>query len=102
MARFITGLFGSKQTSPPATALRVNTSLQGVPIALLLGGKQRLAGNLIDYFGFTALDASSSGGGGKGGIGGAFGKGQSGQYDYFTSFIMGLCQGPILYVDGMW
>ena len=63
MARFFTGLFGSKkQTSPPATSLRLNTSLQGVPIALLLGGGQRIAGNLIDYFGFNYINAPTSGG----------------------------------------
>src|SRR5579872_192056 len=102
MARFITGLFGSKQTSPPATALRVNTSLQGVPIALLLGGAQRLAGNLLDYFNFNYQNASSSGSGGKGGLGASVGKGQSGSYDYFASFIIGICEGPVDFINGMW
>lgn len=100
MSRFVSGLFGAKQTSPPATALRVNTSLQGVPIALLLGGAQRLAGNVIDYFDFFYQNASS--GGGKGGVGAAVGKGQSGSYNYFTSFIIGVCQGPIAYFSDMW
>ena len=101
MARFLTGLFGSsKQTSPPATSMRVNTSMQGVPIALLLGGANRLAGNLIDYYGFNYQNVPSSGGG-KGGISGG-GKGQSGNYNYFASFIIGVCEGPIAGYTGMW
>jgi hypothetical protein len=83
VARFFSGLFGnSKQTQPPATALRVNTALQGVPIALILGGSSRLAGNLIDYYNFFYQNAPS----GQGGKGGAFaagtGKGNSGHYIY--------------------
>src|SRR5579872_7230946 len=93
MARFITGLFGSKQTQPPATALRVNTSLQGVPIALVLGGANRIAGNLLDYFNFHYQNAPTQGG--KGGLFAAgTGKGNSGQYIYFVSFILGFCEGP--------
>ncbi len=95
MARFFSGLFGnSQQTQPPATALRVNSSLQGVPIALLLGGANRLAGNLLDYFNFTYQNAPTQGGG-KGGLFSAgTGKGNSGQYVYFVSFILGICEGP--------
>ena len=95
MARFFSGLFGnSKQTQPPATSLRVNSALQGVPIALILGGASRLAGNLMDYFNFFYQNAPSS----QGGKGGAFaagtGKGNSGQYVYFASFLVGICEGP--------
>jgi hypothetical protein len=94
VARFLSGLFGSnKQTQAPATSLRVNTSLQGVPIAIFLGGKARLSGNVLDYFGFLATSAPSSSGG-KGGVTGG-GKGQSAGYTYSTSFIMGICEGPI-------
>jgi Putative phage tail protein len=102
VARILTGLFGSsQQTSPPATALRVNTSLQGVPIALVLGGANRLAGNLIDYYGFFYQNAPAAAGG-KGGIGGGGSKGQSGNYNYFTSFIIGLCEGPIHQLNSFW
>lgn len=101
MARFFTGLFGGKQqTSPPATSLRINTSLQGVPVALLLGGAQRIAGNLIDYFNFFYQNAPSSGGG-KGGVTGG-GKGQGGNYDYFASIVIGLCEGPIAGSGRFW
>lgn len=100
MARFLTGLFGSStQTSPPATALRVNTSMQGVPIALILGGASRMAGNLLDYYNFNYQNAPSSGGGKGGATGG--GKGQTGNYDYFASFIIGICEGPIVGFRGL-
>ncbi len=100
MGRFLNGLFGAQQTSPPASSLRVNTSLQGVPIALLLGGQTRVAGNLIDYYGFNYQNAPSSGGGKGGATGG--GKGQTGNYNYFASFVIALCEGPISDVRSMW
>jgi len=95
VARFLTGLFGTKQTQPPATSLRVNTSLQGVPIALILGGKNRLAGNIIDYYGFNWQQAPASSGGSKGGVFGGGGKGQSGNYNYFVTFLLAICEGPV-------
>ena len=103
MARFFNGLFGSSQnTQPPATSLRVNSSLQGVPVALILGGANRVAGNLLDYFNFNYQNAPQA----QGGKGGVFspgsGKGNSGQYVYFTSFILGLCEGPIAAITGIW
>jgi hypothetical protein len=96
MARFLTGLFGSnKPTQPPATSLRVNTSLQGAPIPLLLGGQQRLGGNLIAYFQFFFQNTPpSGGGGGKGGVFGSGGKGQGGNVNYFVSVIIGIAEGP--------
>lgn len=94
MARYITGLFGnSKQTQAPATALRVNTSLQGVAIPILLGGQQRFAGNLIDYYGFFSTPAPSSSGGGKGGSGSGGGKGGSSGNNYFVTFLMAISEG---------
>lgn len=97
MSRFIKGIFGGQTQSPPATALRVTTSLQGVAIAIILGGQGRMAGNLIDYFGFAS---HGGGGGGKGGIAGG-GKGQS-QTSYSTSFILAVCEGPIAAFTGNW
>jgi hypothetical protein len=90
VARFFTGLFSGPQTAPPATALRVNTSLQGVPIALLLGGQQRLAGNLIDNYNFNNQSVKS----GKGGTVASLFKGQ-GQTEYFSTFLLALGEGPL-------
>lgn len=105
MAKFFTGLFGSaKQTQAPAISLRVNTSLQGVAIPILLGGCQRLAGNLIDYYGFESQQQPSGGsGGGKGGItGGGGSKGASGSYVYSVTFALAICEGPIDEIGAMW
>lgn len=93
MGRFLSGLFGGKQKSAPAAALRVQTSLQGVPIPILLGGQARLASSLIWYGAFTYSSAKQQGG--KGGSTGGGGKGQSGSYIYSASFLSGLCEGPI-------
>lgn len=98
MANFLGSLFGSKKaTQQPATALRLNTSLQGAVIAVILGGSNRLGGNIIDYFNFNYQAASSSGsGGGKGGVfSGGSGKGGGNGYNYFASFIVAVCEGPV-------
>jgi hypothetical protein len=105
MARVTNYLFGNTMpTQAPATALRINTALQGVPIPLALGGVNRLAGNIIDYNGFVAVPASSSsgGGGGKGGIGGSGAKGASGQYYYYANVVQALCEGPIRGLQNLW
>lgn len=91
MSRFFSSLFGSQTaTTPPASGLRVNTSLQGVPIALILGGQMRMSVNLIDYYGFKA-SSTSQGGGGKGGL---FAP-SSTQTVYSATVVMAICEGPI-------
>ncbi|TAK97550.1 MAG: hypothetical protein EPO08_21160, partial [Rhodospirillaceae bacterium] len=93
MARVISGIFGPNGPSaPPATALRISTALQGIPIPWLLGGQQRLALNLIDYFDLLAAPAVTPGG--KGGVGSGGTKGSGGQYFYSVSFVGGICEGP--------
>ncbi|MGH6982295.1 MAG: hypothetical protein ACREFC_13910, partial [Stellaceae bacterium] len=70
-------LFGGGRVNdrtPPATSLRVQTSLDGQPIAIVYG-RQRVAGNLVWYDGFKSSGGGGKGGG-KGGIAGG-GKGQS-------------------------
>ena len=83
------GLFSSGRVNnpqPPATSLRVTTSLQGQSRPIVYG-QTRIAANLIDYAGFKATAVSNSSGG-KGGLVGSGGKGgNSGQYDYQTSVI---------------
>lgn len=98
MARFIQGIFDSDQISAPATSLRINTSLQGTPIALILGGQQRIAGNIIDYYN---LDYTNyNGPGGKGGTLASI-KG-TGNYAYTVTFILGICEGPVANAVGIW
>lgn len=96
----LTGLFGARgqQTVQPAVALRVTSSLQGVPIPWLLGGQQRLAGNLIEYGGFTSTPTKT----GKGGLFRGSGSG----FVYSTSVMLALCEGPdiaeipFMYING--
>lgn len=93
MARIFTGLFGgTQQTQAPATALRVTQSLQGVPIAILLGGQNRMAANITDYVGFVSYNIQApGGGGGKGGIGGGGGGGA--ETVYFVTFNAAVGEG---------
>ena len=77
-----------------ALALTIQQSSYGTPLALLYG-TNRVYGNLMWYGAFQQI-LVSSGGGGKGGVvgGGGKGGGQS-QYNYYASFDIGLCEGPI-------
>lgn len=99
MARFFQSLFGGqKATTPPASALRIDTSLQGTPIAIVLGGQTRVAGNLIDYYGFNSQNQSASGGG-KGSL---FSGGGATETVYYATLIIGICEGPIAAIPTMW
>lgn len=93
-------------TSPQAaTGLRIQSSMQGHAIPLLLAGQQRFAGNIIWYGDFQAITVDSSpGGSGKGSVGGGGGKGSSGAvtYTYKTAFIMALCEGPVSDILSVW
>lgn len=82
----------------PQAALRVQTALQGQPIAVLVGGKNRLACNLIDYTDFRALPQSS--GGGKGFA--ISGKGAPASYNYEAAVVCAICEGPITSIDAVW
>ena len=98
MGRFLAGLFGlgGKQTQQPAAALRVQSSIYGAPIPLLVAGQQRLASNLL-WFGHntSVTQSSSGGGGGKGGdFFGNAGTGSTSQF-YYASIVFGICEGPV-------
>jgi hypothetical protein len=96
-------------TQPPqaATTLRLQTSVLGRAVAIGWG-KQRVVGNLIGYWDFTATPVwqqQQTGGGGKGPSGGG-GKGTGGaqvtSYTYSAAVAIGLCEGPISNVTSMW
>ncbi len=92
-------LFGSgnkTQSTPPATSLRIQTSLEGkaIPIGW---GQARLAGNLIWYGDFRAVAQST--GGGKGGL---FAPPSGVSYVYYASCIFALCSGPIDSMQRAW
>ncbi|MGH6936875.1 MAG: phage tail protein [Methylocella sp.] len=75
---------------PHYTGLQIQTSSNAVPIAVIWG-TAKIAPNVIWTGGFYSV-AQYNKQGGKGGGGG----GQQLQgYEYFTSFAMGICEGPI-------
>jgi hypothetical protein len=81
------------QSSNPAfvwkyTGLNIQTSSSAVPITILYG-TNRLAPNAIWTGGFYAVPQYQKGGGKGGGNGPVQG------YTYYTSFLMGLCEGPL-------
>jgi Putative phage tail protein len=90
-----------RQSSNPAsipeyTGLQIQTSSSAVPITIIWGAN-KTAPNAIWTGGFTAVQQSQSGGGGGGkGGGGAQG------YNYFTGFIMAVCEGPIIEPGVIW
>jgi hypothetical protein len=96
----MSGIFrnGPKPVINVLGGMRVQTSLQGLPIALIYG-RTRSAGNLVDYDDFIARPVT---GGKKGSGGGGSGKKGGGQFDYGAAIIMGLCQGPITRVGAIW
>ena len=93
--------------TPPATSLRVQSSVLGSakPIGW---GQNRLSGNLLWYGNFVAVPHTTQSGGsaGKGAVtGGGGGKGGSGStttYTYNTGVLLGLCEGPISAVLNAW
>jgi hypothetical protein len=81
-----------RQSSNPAavweySGVQIQSSSNAVPITILYG-TNRLAPNAIWTGGFYAIPQYQKDGG-KGGRGPLQG------YNYFTSFLMGLCEGPI-------
>lgn len=103
-------LFGSPNQSvnspqPPASGLRIQSSLEGM-VRPLVWGLVRLACNLIWYGDFEAhpvfTSQGSGSGGGKGGDGGSNAGSVNVSYTYSASLALGLCEGPILGVESMW
>jgi hypothetical protein len=105
VSNFIIGPSASarrRRTPSPATALRVQSSANGLPRPFGYG-QARIAGNLIWYGNFTPTFVTQ-GAGGKGGGAGAGGKGTpgGGNYVYSTGVAFGLCEGPIAGVLQAW
>ncbi len=77
--------------------LRIQSSSQGEPIALVYG-ETRVPSNLLWYGDFTAVPHTTSQSGGKGG-----GVTQENTtFTYTTGIIFGLCEGPIYGVGTVW
>lgn len=102
MGRFVTGLFrGGKPSSPPATSLRAQSSIYGLPVPVLIAGQQRIGSVLIWYGGLFSVNESTPGaGGGKGGF--FVGSGQGTSQYYYASIDFALCEGQIAGVKAIW
>jgi len=78
-------------------ALKLQSSAYGVTIPVI-GGVNRIAGNLIWYGDFKAIPhTSTQGGGGKGGV-----KVTNTSYTYSASVLMGVCQGRVGAIARVW
>ncbi len=80
---------------PDYTGLQLQTSVNTLPIPIILG-RTKVAANVIWYANFQTH--GSSGGGGKGGI---FKSPTSG-YTYSADLIMALCEGPVSGIGIIW
>ncbi|MBV9861879.1 MAG: phage tail protein [Alphaproteobacteria bacterium] len=79
-------------SSSTLQSLRYQTSEQGSVIPICYGWN-RVAPNLIEYFGLSASGSK----GGKGGIGG-----KSGNTQYSVYVAFGICQGPVGAINQVW
>ncbi|MGH6823282.1 MAG: phage tail protein, partial [Methylocella sp.] len=73
---------------PKYSGLQIQTSSFAVPIPILYG-TNRIAPNVIWTGGFYAIPQKQKGGGKGGG-------GQIQGYTYYTSFLLGVCEGPVV------
>lgn len=90
-------LFGKAAKTPIASTLRVQTAVQGRPLAIG-AGQNRLSGNMVWYGDFQYKKGTA---GGKGGvIGYAFGKGNG--EDYSSSAVISLGEGPIANITSIY
>ncbi|MBZ0139156.1 MAG: glycoside hydrolase TIM-barrel-like domain-containing protein, partial [Pseudorhodoplanes sp.] len=99
------------QEGPRLTDLFVTSSSEGAPMLRVIG-RMRVSPQMIWATNFREVvtvstqTQTSGGGGGKGGGGGG---GQTSTvttttttYSYFVSFALGLCEGPIVDIGGVW
>ena len=75
---------------------QVNSATYGVTVPLVIG-TSRIAGNVIDYFDFTAIQHTEKQSGGKGGA-----KIVNKSYTYTVAAVIGLAEGPIKGVGRIW
>jgi len=93
--------------TPYYTGLQIQTSNSNVPIAIVYGANKIApncfwTGGFYGYYGYPENNPNG-GGGGKGGGGGGGGGGKGGEaWQYYTSWMMGLCEGPIAGLGTIW
>jgi hypothetical protein len=102
---FAPGPTQNQEEGPRLTSLFVTSSSEGASV-LRVYGRMRVSPQMIWATNFREVvttSTSTQGGGGKGGGGG----GQTvttttTTYTYFVSFALGLCEGPIVDIGGVW
>lgn len=102
-------LFGSPSPdpppTPPASSLRVQTSLDGKP-RTIVWGRTRVPVNLIWYGDFFSLTDAAAAAihGGKGGVfgGGNSGGNGSGENAYYAYVAMAVCEGLVTSIGTVW
>lgn len=97
----MSGMFSGKTAQAnkptPINALQVQTSVYGTPI-MLIYGRNRTAGQMIDYVGFRSVSHSEKQAGGKGG-----GKKQTTtSFTYNVTFMLALGEGTLNAVNRVW
>ena len=101
----MSGLFGGTKAKglPNAVpALNIQQSSYGVPVSIVYG-TNRTSGNMIWYSDFNQVLVSTGGSSGKGGVAGGGGKGGGSQsYNYYASFMIGVCEGQISGINQVW
>ena len=91
------GLFGPRIINNILGGIRVQTSIYGSPLPIV-GGRNRIAPNLIWYGDFFSKKLPGPGLSGSGGLSGP----SAGQYDYGAAVILAICQGPITRIGNIW
>ncbi|CUA90595.1 Putative phage tail protein/GTA TIM-barrel-like domain [Chelatococcus sambhunathii] len=98
------------QEGPRLTDLFVTSSSEGAPVLRVIG-RMRVSPQMIWATNFREVvtvstqTQTSGGGGGKGGGGGGASSTvttTTTTYSYFVSFALGLCEGPIVGIGGVW
>jgi hypothetical protein len=101
---FLSGSHSNGQI-PYYTGLQIQTSSRNVPIAIVWGSN-KIAPNCIwtgGFYGYYGYPEGSHGGSsGKGGGHGSSGQSASQSWQYYTSWEMALCEGPIDGIGTIW
>lgn len=92
-----------QNATPPATSLRIQTSVEG-KAKPIVWGTARVPANMLWYGGFISYPLSQFQSSGKGGIFNAQGGGGANETQTVYQFgvILGLCEGPVSGFSRMW
>jgi hypothetical protein len=101
---FAPGPIQNQEEGPRLTNLFVTSSSEGAAV-LRVYGRMRVSPQMIWATNFREVVTTTTqtqGGGGKGGGGGQTVTTTSTTYTYYVSFALGLCEGPIVDIGGVW